>query len=143
MNDFKEAMKAKDSVAKNTISLARAAIKQYEIDNREELDDSGIITILQKQIKMRRDGLSDFEKAGRADLVEAYNQEIAVLKRYIPEQMSKEKIREVVEEVAAELNIEKSPKSMGKLMGPVMAKVRGLAEGSDVKNVVMAYLSGK
>ena len=142
MNDFKEAMKAHDEDRKNTISLARAAIKQHEIDEREELDDNGVVAILQKQIKMRKDALADFEKAGRSDLEEAYNKEIEVLKKYIPEQLSKEKIREIVEETATALNIERTKKSMGKLMGPVMGKVRGLADGNDVKAVVMEFLSG-
>lgn len=141
MNDFKDAMKAHDDVRKNTISLARAAVKQYEIDKREDLDDNGVISILQKQIKMRKDALADFEKAGRDDLVEAYNNEIAVLKKYIPEQLSKERIREIVEETAAALNIEKAKSSMGKLMGAVMGKVKGLADGNDVKAVVMEFLS--
>ena len=67
MEDFKQSMKDHDEVAKNTISLARAAIKQYEVDKREELDDAGILSILQKQVKMRADALADFEKAGRTD----------------------------------------------------------------------------
>jgi uncharacterized protein YqeY len=75
--------------------------------------------------------------------VEAYNKEIRVLEKYIPEQMSREKILEVVEETAAELGIEKDRKSMGKLMGPVMQKVKGLADGNDVKEVVMSYLAGE
>ncbi len=141
MKDFKEAMKARDEVAKNTISLARAAVKQFEVDKREELDDAGVVAILQKQIKMRKDALADFEKAGRQDLLDAYNAEIKVLSKYIPEQLSKEKIEEIVRETAEALNIEKSRKSMGKLMGPVMGKVKGLADGNDVKEVVMKFLS--
>ena len=88
MADFKEAMKAHDEVAKNTISFARAAIKQYEVDHREELDDAGIVAILSKQVKMRKDALADFEKAGRTDLAESYQAEIDILKRYLPEQLS-------------------------------------------------------
>lgn len=141
MSDFKESMKAHDEIAKNTISLARAAIKQYEVDNREELDEAGIVSILQKQIKMRKDALADFEKAGRKDLFDAYNAEIDVLKKYIPDQLSKEKIAEIVKETAASLNIEKGRQNMGKLMGPVMGKVKGLADGNDVKEVVMKFLS--
>ena len=127
MADFKEAMKAKDEVAKNTISFARAAVKQYEVDNREELDDAGIIAILAKQVKMRKDALADFEKAGRTDLVESYNAEIEILTRYLPEQLSEEKLREIVAETAAGLGIEGGKQNMGKLMGPVMAKVKGLS----------------
>ena len=141
MADFKEAMKAKDEVAKNTISFARAAIKQYEVDHREELDDEGIIAILSKQVKMRRDALADFEKAGRNDLVESYNAEIEILTRYLPEQLSEEKIRAIVQEVAGGLGIEGGKQNMGKLMGPVMAKVKGVADGNTVKKVVEEFLS--
>lgn len=141
MADFKEAMKAHNEVAKNTISLARAAVKQYEVDNREELDDAGVIAILSKQVKMRKDALADFEKAGRTDLVDAYNAEIDVLNKYLPEQLSKEKIMEIVKETAAALGIEGSKQNMGKLMGPVMGKVKGLADGNAVREVVSEFLS--
>ena len=141
MADFKEAMKAHDEIAKNTISLARAAIKQYEVDNREELDDAGITAILSKQVKMRKDALADFEKAGRTDLADAYNAEIAILESYLPEQLSKEEILKIVQEVAASLGIEGGKQNMGKLMGPVMGKVKGLADGNIVKEVVMEFLS--
>lgn len=141
MADFKEAMKAHNETAKNTISLARAAIKQYEVDNREVLDDAGIIAILSKQVKMRKDALADFERAGRTDLAEAYNAEIEILNRYLPEQLSKEKVMEIVKETAAALGIEGGKQNMGKLMGPVMGKVKGLADGSLVKEVVMEFLA--
>ena len=141
MADFKEAMKAHDETAKNTISLARAAIKQYEVDNREELDDAGIVAILSKQVKMRKDALADFEKAGRSDLVDAYNAEIEILNRYLPEQLSRDKILEIVQDTAASLGIKGGKQNMGKLMGPVMGKVKGLADGNLVKEVVMEFLS--
>lgn len=141
MADFKEAMKAHDDIAKNTISLARAAIKQYEVDNREELDDAGITAILSKQVKMRKDALADFEKAGRTDLADAYNAEIQILNRYLPEQLTKEEILKIVQETAASLGIEGGRQNMGKLMGPVMGKVKGLADGNMVKEVVMEFLS--
>ena len=140
MADFKEAMKAHDEVAKNTISFARAAIKQYEVDHREELDDDGIAAILSKQVKMRKDALADFEKAGRTDLIDSYKSEIEILKRYRPEQLSDEKIREIIKGTAAELGIEGGMQNMGKLMGPVMAKVKGLADGNQVKQLVQEFL---
>ena len=140
MADFKEAMKAHDVVAKNTISFARAAIKQYEVDHREELDDDGIAAILSKQVKMRKDALADFEKAGRTDLIDSYKSEIEILKRYLPEQLSDEKIREIIKGTAAELGIEGGMQNMGKLMGPVMAKVKGLADGNQVKQLVQEFL---
>ncbi len=141
MADFKEAMKAKDEVRKNTISFARAAIKQYEVDNRQELDDEGIIAILSKQVKMRKDALSDFEKAGRTDLADDYKAEIEILMKYLPEQMDEAKIKEVVHAVAAEMGIEGGKNNMGKLMGAVMKKVKGLADGNDVRKVIQEFLS--
>ena len=140
MADFKEAMKAHDEIAKNTISFARAASKQYEVDHREELDDDGIAAILSKQVKMRKDALADFEKAGRTDLIDSYKSEIEILKRYLPEQLSDEKIREIIEGTASELGIEGGMQNMGKLMGPVMAKVKGLADGNQVKQLVQEFL---
>ena len=141
MADFKDAMKAKDEVRKNTISFARAAVKQYEIDNRKELDDEGIVAILAKQVKMRKDALSDFEKAGRMDLADAYKQEIEVLQKYLPAQLSADEIRDIVKTTAADLGIEGGKQNMGKLMGAVMGKVKGVAEGNDVRKVIEEFLA--
>ncbi len=144
MEDFKAAMKAHDDVSKNTISFARAAIKQYEIDHRgEELDDQGIIAILSKQVKMRKDALADFEKAGRTDLLDSYNKEIEILEKYLPAKMGEEELLKVIGETAEGLGISEGdgPKLMGKLMGPVMAKVKGVADGSDVKRLVQQFLN--
>jgi uncharacterized protein len=139
-NDFKEAMKTRDEIRKNTVNLARAAIKQYEVDNREELDEQGILAILAKQVKMRKDALSDFEKAGRTDLLDAYNKEIEVLMEYLPKQLSEEEITEIVKATAAELGIEGGKQNMGKLIGAVMPKVKGLADGGAVKKIVEGLL---
>ena len=140
MQDFKEAMKAHDEVAKNTISLARAAIKQYEVDNRAELDEQGIIDILTKQVKMRKDALSDFEKAGRTDLIENYSREIEILMAYLPEQLTEDEIRQIVLDTKAELGIEGGCNNMGRLMGAVMPKVKGVADGGTVKGIVQSVL---
>ena len=140
MADFKEAMKAHDEVAKNTISFARAAIKQYEVDNRAELDEQGIIDILTKQVKMRKDALSDFEKAGRTDLIENYSREIEILMAYLPEQLTEDEIRQIVLDTKAELGIEGGMNNMGRLMGAVMPKVKGVADGGTVKGIVQSVL---
>lgn len=139
--DFKEAMKAHDETAKNTINLARAAIKQYEVDNRVELDEQGIIDILTKQVKMRKDALSDFEKAGRTDLADAYKAEMEVLMAYLPKQLSADEIADVVKETASALGIDGGKQNMGKLMGAVMGKVKGVADGGEVKKAVEAFLA--
>ena len=139
-NDFKEAMKARDEIRKNTVNLARAAIKQYEVDNREELDEQGILSILTKQVKMRKDALSDFEKAGRTDLLDDYNKEIEILMEYLPKQLSEEEVTEIVKATAAELGIEGGRQNMGKLIGAVMPKVKGVADGGIVKKIVEGLL---
>lgn len=140
MADFKDAMKAKDEVRKNTISFARAAIKQYEVDNRQELDDEGIIAILSKQVKMRKDALSDFEKAGRTDLIENYSREIEILMAYLPKQLTEEEILQIVRDTKAELGIDDGKANMGRLMGAVMPKVKGLADGGAVRKAVQSVL---
>lgn len=140
--DFKEAMKNREKTRKDTINFVRAAIKQVEIDTREELDDSGIAQILAKQVKMRKDALADFEAGGRRDMLDQYNAEIDVLMEYMPQQLTSEEIMNIVRDTASELGIEAGGGKalMGKLMGPVMGKVKGLADGNDVKNVVMQFL---
>lgn len=140
MEDFKAAMKSKDEVAKNTINLARAAIKQVEVDTREELTDEKIIPIIAKQVKMRKDALADFEKGGRTDLVDAYNKEIEILEVYLPEQLSEDDIRKIVADTAKELGIDGGKQNMGKLMGSVMGKVKGQSDGNTVKKIVMEFL---
>ncbi|MGI6767362.1 MAG: GatB/YqeY domain-containing protein [Lentihominibacter sp.] len=140
--DFKEAMKNKEKVRKDTINFVRAAIKQYEVDNREEIDDAGITAILAKQVKMRKDALADFESAGRTDLLNDYNKEIEVLNGYLPRQLTDDEIMCIVRETAGDMGIEAGSgrASMGKLMGPVMGKVKGVADGNNVKNAVMKFL---
>ena len=139
--DFKTAMKEKNALQKNTISFVRAAILQYEKDNRQDADDETVVKILTKQVKMRKDALSDFEKAGRTDLYDSYNEEISVLNKYLPEQMSEDDITTVVRDTMNELGIDGGMQNMGKVMGAVMPKVKGKADGSLVKKVVSETLS--
>ena len=140
--DFKEAMKSKDEVRKNTISFARAAIKQFEVDHRgETLDDAGVEAIIAKQVKMRKDALPDFEKAGRTDLSDAYKAEIEILMTYLPKQLNADEIMAAVKETAAAMGIEGGKQNMGKLMGAVMGKLKGLADGNDVKKAVEQFLA--
>jgi uncharacterized protein YqeY len=138
--DYKEALKAGDEIRKNTVSFARAAIKQQEIDGKKELDDAGVAAVLTKQVKMRKDALSDFERAGRSDLSNAYNREIEILTGYLPKQLAAAEIERIVEETAAELGAQIDRRSMGKLMGAVMAKVRGLADGDAVRRIIEGKL---
>ena len=144
MQDYKDAMKSSDVLKKNTVNMVRAAIKQYEVDQRVTLeDDADIVKIIKKQVKMRADALSDFAKAGRDDMVEAYKKEIEILKAYLPEEMGEEEIKAKVEEIAEKLGLEKNMKSMGTLMKSVMAELRDKADGSAVNKAVKEFLSGK
>jgi len=135
-NDFKESMKARDGIRKDTVNLVRAAIKQSEVDNRVELDEQGVLAIIAKQVKMRKDALSDFEKAGRTDLLDSYNREIEILMTYLPPQLTIEEIQVIAKATMAELGIEGEKQNMGKLMKAVMPKVKGSADGGDVKNAI-------
>ncbi len=140
MEDYKEALKSRDEIRKNSINFARAAIKQVEVDTRKDLQDEDIVPILAKQVKMRRDALGDFERGGRTDLVNAYKAEIEVLQSYLPAELSDEQIREIVQTTAAELGIEGGRQNMGKLMGATMPKVKGVADGSVVKRIIEEFL---
>ena len=140
MQDFKEALKSRDEVRKNTISFARAAIKQVEVDTRRDLQDEDILPILAKQVKMRKDALADFERGGRTDLANAYKAEIEVLNEYLPKQLTPEEILAIVTATAAEMGIEGGRGNMGKLMGAVMPKVKGVADGGDVKKILEEFL---
>ncbi|MBE6039771.1 MAG: GatB/YqeY domain-containing protein [Clostridiales bacterium] len=142
MQDYKEAMKNADTVKKETVNMVRAAIKQYEVDQRVELeDDADIVRIIKKQVKMRTDALADFARAGRDDMAEAYNKEIDILKSYLPEEMGEEEIRARVSEIAASLGIEKDIRNMGTLMKSVMAELKDKADGSAVNKAVKEFLN--
>lgn len=139
LEDMKNAMKQKDTVSKNAIQMARAAILQVEKDNQITLDDDGIIEVIAKEVKKRRDVLPDYERSGRQDLVDGLKAEIAVLMKYLPQQLSEEELeaiaRQVVEETGAS-----SPKDMGRVMQAVMPKVKGRADGKIVNAIVKKIL---
>jgi len=140
MNDYKEALKSRDEIRKNTINLARAAIKQVEVDTRQELQDEDIIPILAKQVKMRRDAIGEFERGNRTDLVDAYKTEIDVLQTYLPAELTEDQIRDIVKTTAAGMGIEGGRQNMGKLMGATMPKVKGVADGGVVKKIIEEFL---
>lgn len=139
LEDMKNAMKQKDTVSKNAIQMARAAVLQVEKDNQITLDDDGIIEVIAKEVKKRRDVLPDYERSGRQDLVDELKTEIAVLMKYLPQQLSEEELeaiaRQVVEETGAS-----SPKDMGRVMQAVMPKVKGRADGKIVNAIVKKIL---
>ena len=129
----------KSTVRKSVVTLIRASIKQYEVDNRVELDDNGIIDIVAKQMKQRRDSLVEFKKAEREDLVEETEAEIEVLKEYLPQQLSEEEIEDIVKTTISEVGAT-SIKDMGKVMSSIQPKVKGRADGKLVNELVKKNL---
>ena len=140
--DLKTAMKEKDTLKKDTVQLIRSGILQFEKDNKVELDDEGVMEIITKQLKSRRDSLPDFVKSGREDLIEKLNKEIEILLNYLPEQLSEDEIQKIVEEAIAETGAA-SVKEMGKVMGIVNPKLKGRADMKVVGALVKKLLTGK
>lgn len=137
--DLKLAMKNKDTVKKSVVTLIRAAIKQQEVDTRVELDDDAIIDVITKQLKQRRDAMTEFAKASRDDLVQEAEAEIEVLMEYLPQQLSKEELNEIVKETISEVGAT-SMKDMKKIMTSIMPKVKGRADGKLINELVKKNL---
>lgn len=140
--DLKTAMKEKDTVRKDTVQLIRSGILQIEKDKKIELDEDGVLDVISKQLKSRRDSLPEYEKSGRQDLIEKLNREIEILLGYLPEQLSEEEIQKIVAEAVAESGAA-SVKEMGKVMAIVTPKVKGRADNKVVGNLVRKMLQGK
>ncbi len=139
-NALKEAMKSGDEVRKRTVRMVLAAIKQAEIDRQVNLDDSGVLSILQKEIKTRRESLEEAQKAGRADLVQALEAEIAIVQAFLPQALSEEELRSLALAVITEVGAT-SLADMGKVMKALMPRVAGRASGDEVSRVVRSLLS--
>lgn len=137
--DLKSSMKNKDTVRKSVVTLIRASIKQFEVDNRVELDDEEILDIVAKQMKQRRDALAEFSKANREDLVKETEAEIEVLKEYLPQQLSEEELSKVIQDTISELGAT-SMKDMGKVMSALTPKTKGRADGKIISELVKKNL---
>ncbi len=141
MADMKEAMKAHDKDRLAVIRMVRGAVRQQEIDGKKELEDSDVIAVISKEVKMRRDSIEEFNKGSRQDLVEKTQAEIDILMPYLPAQLSEDEVRELVK-AAVEATGAKTQKDMGKVMGKLMPKVKGCADGKMVNNIVRSMLQG-
>ncbi|MHC1746450.1 MAG: GatB/YqeY domain-containing protein [Negativicutes bacterium] len=141
MTDMKQAMKDKEAgkLRLSVIRMVRASIKNGEIDQKKEFNDDEVLDILAKEVKMRRDSMEDFQKGNRPDLVEQLEQEIVILKEYLPEQLSEDTIRELVTQAIQETQAV-TVKEMGKVMAVLMPKVKGRADGKLVNAVVRELL---
>jgi len=125
--DMKTAMKAGDKERLKVVRLILAAIKQIEIDQRIELDDAGVLSVLDKMVKQRRDSVSQFQDGGRQDLADIELQEITVLEDYLPEQLSEAELDDIIQKAITDSGAE-SIRDMGKVMGQVKAKAAGRAD---------------
>ena len=141
LEDIKAAMKAKEAARLGTLRLLSAAMKQKEVDERVELDDAAVLAIVEKLIKQRKDSISQFQAAGRDDLVAAEQVELVVLQAYLPEQLSPAEVEAAVLAAIAESGAS-SAKDMGKVMGLLKPRLAGRADMGQVSALIKARLAG-
>ena len=134
MEDLKVSMRNKDEIRKNTVQMVRAAILQIEKDKGIQVEDDKILEIIAKEVKSKKDALKDFEKAGREDLINQTNQEIAVLQEYLPKQLSREEIKAELEKIIAQVGAT-SMKDMGNIMKEAKTKMGASADGKTINEV--------
>jgi len=140
LNDsLKNALKSGDMTRKDTLRMALAAIKQVEVDKRVTLDDTAVLSLLQKEIKNRREAIEEAKKANRPDLISANEAEIAILETFLPKAMSADELRALVQAAIAEAGAT-SAKEMGKVMKLVMPKVAGRAPNDAISAMVKELL---
>ena len=136
---MKAAMRAKDAARLSTVRLLLAAIKQREVDERIELDDAQVLSVIEKMIKQRRESIAQFEKAARNDLADAEKAEVQVLSAYLPAQMSDGEIQKQIDSVISETGAT-GAKDMGKVMGALKSRLAGKADMGKVSALVKARL---
>ena len=125
--DMKTAMKAGDKDRLKVVRLMLAAVKQVEVDTREEIDDATVLRVIEKMVKQRKDSVEQYTKGGRQDLADIETAEIAVLDTYLPEQLGDDELAALIDEVIAATGAE-SIRDMGKVMGGIKAKAAGRAD---------------
>lgn len=136
---LKESMKSGDDLLRNTIRMTLAAIKQIEIDKRISLGDEEIFSVIQKEVKSRRESITDAQKANRPETISTLENEISILETFLPKQMSKEELTKLIQIAIDELDA-KSPSDMGKVMKLVLPHVQGQASGDAVSTIVRELL---
>ncbi len=139
--DMKAAMRAKDSARLSTIRLLLAALKQKEVDERVELGDADVLSIVEKLVKQRRESIAQFEKAGRNDLADKEKAEITVLAGYLPQQMTEAEVADAVAAAIRESGAA-GPKDMGKVMGLLKSRLAGRTDMGKLSGLVKAKLAG-
>ena len=139
--DMKSAMKAKEAAKLAAIRLLLAAIKQKEVDERVELDDTGVAAVIEKLVKQRKDSVTQYEAANRQDLADVEKAEIAILATYLPEKMSSTEVAAAVQAAVAQTGAT-GPADMGKLMAVLKPQLAGKADMAEVSKLVKAALAG-
>ena len=138
---MKSAMKAGDKERLATIRLILAAVKQVEVDTRKAVDDQDMLVILDKMAKQRRESISQFEQAGRQDLVAKETQELSILSEFLPQALTEDEIVELINQALQETSAS-SMKDMGKVMGILKPKIQGRADMGKVSQLIKSRLSG-
>jgi uncharacterized protein YqeY len=139
--EIKSAMKAREAERLGALRLMLAAVKQREVDERITLDDAGVVSVVEKMIKQRKDSIAQFEKAARKDLADKERYEISVIEAYLPKQMSQQEVEAAIAEALAATGA-KSAADMGKVMGFLKAKLAGRADMGKVSAAVKSKLAG-
>ena len=138
--DLRQAMKDRDNVKRSTLRLRLAAIKNAEIAKRGSLDNPDILGIIAREVKQRNESIEAFKQGDRQDLVAQEEAEMAILKEYLPRQLSREEViveaRQVIEEVGAQ-----GPRDKGKVMSKIMAQLKGKADGREINEIVTELLN--
>lgn len=138
--DMIEYMKSKNTFALGVIRMVKGAIQLEKINLKRDLNDDEIISVISKQIKMRNDSISEFEKGNRQDLIDQYKQEIDILNKYLPEPLTDEEVNKIIDEAFAKIN-PTSPKDMGLIMKEVSPKVNGRADKGKVSQIIKEKLA--
>ena len=139
-DDLKTAMVEKDAVRKNVVQLIKAGVLQVEKDKKITLDDEGVLDVIAKQLKQRRDSLPDYEKSGRDDLIAQLKREMELLMEYLPAQLTHDELVEIVKEAIAQTGASEI-KDMGKIMAAVLPKTKGRADGKEINAIARELLS--
>jgi len=140
-SDMKVALKAGEKARLGTIRLILAAIRQREVDERIELDDAGVLTVLDKMVKQRRDSVEQYSAAGREDLAQAERNEIEVIQGYLPAALSQSELEALIVSAIAEIGAT-GMRDMGKVMGLLRPQVQGRADMGAVSTMIKGRLSG-
>ena len=140
MQDIVAAMKNKEKDVLTVLRMVKGAVQLEEINTKRELNDEEMITVLSRQIKTRKESIAEFEKGNRTDLIEKTQQEIDILSKYLPEQLSEEEVNKIIDEVFATIN-PTGPSDMGKIMGMLTPKLKGKADMGEVSKKVKSKLA--